>query len=66
MVRPKERGRITPDHGGEEPDGAENLAEQPRQRHGPVAHGIERGGCVPDAVDPDDHAYALPDLRIIR
>jgi hypothetical protein len=59
LVGPKEdegegegERKRTLDHGGEEPDGSEDLVEQPRQHHGLMTHGVERGGRVPDALGP--------------
>ncbi len=65
MVRPKERGSVPSATATRNPMGAEDLAEQADQHHGPVAQRVERGRRVSDSIDPDGHADALPDLRVV-
>ena len=48
----------------DEADRAEDFPEEPNENDGPVCEGITGGDEVPDAVDPDDHAYALPDRGV--
>jgi hypothetical protein len=46
--------------------GAEDFAEESDEDDGPVACGIGGGDGIAEAVDADDHADALPELRVVR
>jgi hypothetical protein len=66
IVQPIFQGKVPRTAASRNPIGPEDLAQQPDQNNRPMPHRIERRHGIADPVDPDDHAHALPDLRIPR
>lgn len=58
-------GEFAVNGGVEEADGAEDFSEKTDEDDGPVADGVISRDGVADAVDPDDHADALPEAEVV-